>query len=214
VRPLLYTIFLAPPQSHAALINGDFETGDFTGWTFYETEFGGIGTPAVVLFDTNGDSIATNSARFNVGQVGGPCIGVKCGEQGGGIYQEFVTFSGALDINIDIAAESDGNNAAGGLFTLLFDSVPVDSFDFGDIGPSVEGTIERNSLSFSTSVLSGVHEIRILIERDAGLTSFVNDYVDNVTVSGAAVIPIPPSLWLFGSGILGLIGISKRKIAR
>jgi hypothetical protein len=59
--------------------------------------------------------------------------------------------------------------------------------------------------------LSGVHEIRILIERDAGLTSFVNDYVDDVTVSGDAFIPSPPAFWLFGSGLLGLIGMSRRK---
>ena len=30
---------------------------------------------------------------------------------------------------------------------------------------------------------------------------------------GTAVIPIPPALWLFGSGLLGLIGIARRKQA-
>jgi hypothetical protein len=31
-------------------------------------------------------------------------------------------------------------------------------------------------------------------------------------ISGqATIVPIPPALWLFGSGLLGLIGISKRK---
>ena len=30
---------------------------------------------------------------------------------------------------------------------------------------------------------------------------------------GQAAIPIPPSLWLFGSGLLGLIGIARRKKA-
>jgi hypothetical protein len=26
-----------------------------------------------------------------------------------------------------------------------------------------------------------------------------------------AAVPIPPSVWLFGSGLLGLIGIARRK---
>jgi hypothetical protein len=36
------------------------------------------------------------------------------------------------------------------------------------------------------------------------------DYVLNVSVSA---IPIPAAVWLFGSGLLGLIGISRRKTA-
>lgn len=31
--------------------------------------------------------------------------------------------------------------------------------------------------------------------------------------SPASVVPIPPALWLFGSGMLGLIGIARRKLA-
>ena len=30
-------------------------------------------------------------------------------------------------------------------------------------------------------------------------------------VTNTTVVPIPPALWLFGSGLLGLIGVSKRK---
>jgi hypothetical protein len=33
------------------------------------------------------------------------------------------------------------------------------------------------------------------------------------TFSAAAVVPIPPAVWLFGSGILGLIGTARRKKA-
>jgi hypothetical protein len=34
--------------------------------------------------------------------------------------------------------------------------------------------------------------------------------IDNITLT---TIPIPPALWLFGSGLLGLVGISRRKKA-
>ena len=33
--------------------------------------------------------------------------------------------------------------------------------------------------------------------------------IDNIT----AVVPVPPALWLFGSGLLGLIGAARRKAA-
>ena len=54
-----------------------------------------------------------------------------------------------------------------------------------------------------------------------GLTSENNvTSIDNVSsthgsllVREASVAPIPPALWLFGSGLLGLIGISRRKKA-
>ena len=35
---------------------------------------------------------------------------------------------------------------------------------------------------------------------------------DEIT-SGAAAIPVPAALWLFGSGLLGLVGIARRKKA-
>ena len=64
--------FISSP-TQAAVVNPDFEIGDFTGWALYTTSFGTIGIPQVELFDTNGNGTATNAARFVVGQAGGPC---------------------------------------------------------------------------------------------------------------------------------------------
>ena len=37
------------------------------------------------------------------------------------------------------------------------------------------------------------------------------DYNDLVVrVSGASVVPVPAAVWLFGSGLLGLVGIARR----
>lgn len=33
----------------------------------------------------------------------------------------------------------------------------------------------------------------------------------NITVSGVAAVPVPAAVWLFGSGLLGLVGVARRK---
>jgi hypothetical protein len=44
-----------------------------------------------------------------------------------------------------------------------------------------------------------------------GSRSLDNDDVAFITYVDTTVVPIPPALWLFGSGLLGLIGIAKHK---
>ena len=45
------------------------------------------------------------------------------------------------------------------------------------------------------------------LENLDGFGTYIN--FDNIMVS--AQIPIPPAIWLFGSGLLGLIGIARKK---
>lgn len=115
------------------LINGDFEAGNLNGWTTFTTVNGTLGTgfPNVVSFDTNNDSVATNSAQFRVGQVS-----FQSGVYGGGgIYQMVSLGAGSLSISADIAALGGPvvSNLSGGLFELLLDGVLLDSHDFGRI---------------------------------------------------------------------------------
>jgi hypothetical protein len=36
--------------------------------------------------------------------------------------------------------------------------------------------------------------------------------IDDVTYS-TAVVPVPTAIWLFGSGLVGLLGVAKRRLA-
>src|SRR6476659_9855554 len=58
----------AVTSAKADFINGNFQTGNLTGWTTYTTTNGTIGTPSVVTFDTTGGGPSL-AARLQVGQV-------------------------------------------------------------------------------------------------------------------------------------------------
>jgi len=162
--------------------NGDFETGDFSGWTTFITA-NGVLDPIVVLFDTNGDLTSTLSARFEVGKVvfAGP-------PGGGGILQDVTTPAGTVQIAADIAAHAQsGPNNDCGTFKLFFDNVEVDSFAFGvcDLLP-----VQRSQLSAQiNSVSAGSHEVKIQVTRSF-TTVFATpfQYIDNVMVMSADVV--------------------------
>lgn len=84
----------------------------------------------------------------------------------------------------------------------------------GTFDPSGNGTLTK----LSNNVLQGV-EGHGLIQFTGTYTSIswnVNVFEDFHGIQigiGSSVVPIPPAVWLFGSGLIGLIGIARRKKA-
>ena len=39
----------------------------------------------------------------------------------------------------------------------------------------------------------------------------MNSYNMSVTAAGISAVPVPAAVWLFGSGLIGLIGVARRK---
>ena len=194
------------------ITNGDFETGDLTGWTTFTTAGGTVGTgyPQVVSFDTDNDGNASNSAAFRVGRTSTPAPGPR---EGGGIYQDIVTGAGPITISADIAVllvTTAGDNADGGLFELLFDGAVVDSHDFEDVDMDVA---EYSLLGHIDNIFAGSHEVRFRMSRaflQTGDTPV--QYIDDVLVEAeAARVPEPATMALLGMAACGLGGYVRRR---
>lgn len=189
--------------ANAQLVNGDFETGDFTGWTLISTPNGGSSFTQVGSFDTAGTGTTSDSAIFEVGEVSGGVGGGGLG-QGAGISQNVLLLAGQLNVFLNIAATSDGNNADGGTFELFLDGNDVANHAFGGIGVN---QILRSTLSYSGTVTAGTHNIAIEMFRGYG-TEYPNtpfQYLDNITLSGsAAPEPSATALAMLGLAVLAI----------
>ena len=87
--------------------------------------------------------------------------------------------------------------------------------DFGTGSTTISSITEGGFNTTNPLTFPGNH-----LNTDNALSFFVvgnsatEDYRINqvsVTVENSAVVPIPAALWLFGSGLLGLIGFARRK---
>jgi hypothetical protein len=71
----------------------------------------------------------------------------------------------------------------------------------------ISASSERNGYLFINAEQGEVID-NVVIDRDE-LGDRVN--FDHLALQVSSTIPIPPAIWLFGSGLLGLIGMARRK---
>lgn len=197
-------ILLSITKANANLINnGDFETGDLTGWTVFTTPNGtnGFWMPKVVDFDTCADEEYSSSAKFKVGKI-------WCwGSGGGGIYQFVNIPAGQYELSVCTAVLDEKGccgDMDGGLFELIFDDEIVDSYYYGFVA---KGITYRHELSADLSLdISGDHEIKIRITRNnRSLCGSPYQYIDCVNM----ITPEPATIILLGLG--GYVAIRRKE---
>lgn len=145
-------------------------------------------------------------------------------------------------LNADGVKFSDGNNASPideGVVTNAFGDyagtlgifVDFNDFVFNPLTPNTPlwaFTSGMTNYSFSMSVISIVSQTSNTISLEGTGIASVTGFDDTSGVfsltlnqngqafsfsSSASVVPVPTAVWLFGSGLLGLVGIARRKKA-
>ena len=185
-------------------VNGGFETGDFTGWTQFPGSLGAAGqtivspgssgTFAVDLNEPNPAANIIKQANLRPGDW---------------------TAGQAIDVSFDYK----GSAGAGGvLFAELFMEL-----DGGGVGPGsgIISVIAAPTAAWQTFSYSGIvgpdtsGGVTLQLNATCGADSgcFSNFQIDNVTISAdlPSEVPVPAAVWLFGSGLLGLVGVARRK---
>lgn len=170
----------------------------------------GSGYPYVSSFDVTGGG-AQNAGTFDVGEVSYTGL-----FEGGGVWQDFTTSGGLATLSFDWASwdqPNESQNADGGQFALVLDGVTLASYDIGNIN---SGQVVRGSFSVNDTLTPGTHQFEILIERpyvSCGFDCTPQQFVTNASVLGnsGGTTPEPGTLLLFGSGLVGLAGVVRRK---
>ncbi len=203
----------APALAANVVTNGDFATGDLTGWTAFQTASGttGSGLPTVVSFNTTGAG-DSNSAKFNVGGAAASTNGTP---QGGGISQVVNVTGGSYVFNAYFASLNDADgqvNSDAGTFTLLVDghaaeSVTLGGFDF----PYQELT---GSLADTIALSAGAHTIGLEIARNyisnGDLTP--TEYLTDISLASAvSAVPEPDASVLMLMGMTALSAAAARR---
>jgi hypothetical protein len=201
--PVALSLFAGAAQAAITelAVNGDFGTGDNTGWTEF-LNGGTINYNAAGNPDPGGNSVAS----------GGPFNPVlKQANVGAGL----LTPGQAVTVSFDWK----GTNAIGGVVdVVLFSELSaggVSQTDFLLTGPaaSVDWTNVTQTFNIGPDVSGGVTlQFTAICGAADGC---ISDYSwDNVSITAdVGAVPIPAAVWLFGSGLIGLIGIARRKKA-
>jgi hypothetical protein len=93
-------------------------------------------------------------------------------------------------------------DVSGGGYTLGLISGGSGSNELSSSLASPQGDIYNNSVATVISTSAPI-----------GFESFIGNAFGEFVFSAASPVPVPAAVWLFGSGLLGLVGIARRKKA-
>ncbi|MGB5718279.1 MAG: VPLPA-CTERM sorting domain-containing protein [Gammaproteobacteria bacterium] len=201
-------------------VNGGFETGDFTGWT----QFPGpnTGTRAITSpgsFVPTGPAAPGGDYALNsvvpVLQAGDPAVDnvIKNANLAAGL----LTPGASITVEWDMYGSLTG--AGGVIFIELFSELAgggtskAEIFGGGPTNPNTGWTHYIWNTTLGPNVDGGV---TLQLKTSCGPIEGcgVDAFFDRISITtDVSAVPVPAAVWLFGSGLLGLVGIARRKKA-
>ena len=206
-------MFAGTAQAVNIAVNGSFETGDFTGWTQFESSPGN----QTVQLGTAGN---TSSDGIYHGNINNTTLGSNSLFKQANVGIGTVFPGQAWTVTFDARGEF---GAGGVAFAEFFNELsgggtsPCTGCGILGGGPLAVDPDPTAWTSFSFSGVNGL-DVSGGVTLQLGATtggaagSFANMYYDNIVID-VAPVPVPAAVWLFGSGLIGLIGIARRRKA-
>lgn len=198
------TLFAGTVQAAQIEINGGFETGDFTGWAQYPSG----GTTQSII--TTNPSSGTYAANVNIPAGAGAVNNVLKQERlldGTGLLSAGDIVSYSFDVR--------GSAADGGVLFLenfCETAGPLCGQDLTVINATTEWATITGDFTLGAGVEA--YTLQFAAVCGAAATCTADYYFDNVSITADVnPVPVPAAVWLFGSGLLGLIGVARRKKA-
>ena len=213
---LLLSTGAAQAVSQDIAINGGFETGAFNdgspdaSWQVFNNN----GTTAITSVDPASGTYAANlnvPTRSQVDPAADPLI--KNANLGAGL----LTPGASVTVTWDMRGSLEG--AGGVIFVELFSELAgggtslAEIYTDGPLVPTAGWTPYSWTTNLGPDVAGGV---TLQLKASCGPVEGcgVDAYFDNVTIStDVAAVPVPAAVWLFGSGLIGLVGVARRKKA-
>lgn len=172
---------------------------------------GGFGYTATGWVVT-GSSGVWNPTSSQMGQ--GPTDGLQVGysnQNGLGLSQ---TLSAVLTANtnytlmVDVLSRTDGYTHKSSILELrTADDIVLASASIGAIAGGSNGLLTASYMASASDANLGKN-LKIALLAGGGQSDW-----DNVRLDASSAVPLPATAWLLGSGLLGLAGWARRKIA-
>lgn len=186
-------------------VNGGFETGDFTGWAQFP---GSPGSSQTIVSPGNASAFAAN-----LFEPGANASIIKQANLLPGAWFE----GQQIDVQFDIR----GTAQAGGVFFAeAFSELSgggtskAEILGGGPLFPNADpNTWTTYNFSFTVGPdSSGGITLQLLSACGAGAGCVADYFIDNVSIKAdVSAVPVPAAVWLMGSGLLGLVGVARRR---
>ncbi len=197
------------------VVNGDFETGNLAPWL----SFPNGGTTSIANENSTLGPAGSYSGLMSAAP-GFPQL--KLERLGEGLLTDGAAVTISFDARSPLQTVDIGAGDFVGNVVFIAEFFTERTGDNGAVnqilvGPPTWLTQEWQTFTFNTNLAADAGGgLSLLFKADCGANNACrfDALIDNVSiVTEVSAVPVPAAVWLFGSGLLGLVGVARRKKA-